>query len=255
MNIRKKTAFFFWIILCLSTALNAANSVSMEVTGIGVITEKNTARVEQEAIEDAFNKALMITALRHVPQCSVTNLVQAFPAYIAFRRSQDILQYKIISRSRQYDILRLNVEVILDEGPLVQWLQANTLTIPRGLRPGILLMISSSGPEDEPPHEWWVSKKKPEYNAIESVLADKLYLTGENIIRDPGKYKRARFWKKDPLDIADDAGATFLVFGHCSYPPLQDTLYECSIAIDLMDVNDGSVVKSWSLSRRGDLQE
>ncbi|MEA2102034.1 MAG: hypothetical protein U9P80_05610, partial [Thermodesulfobacteriota bacterium] len=90
---------------------------------------------------------------------------------------------------------------------------------------------------------------------IESVLADKLYLTGENIIRDPGKYKRARFWKKDPLDIADDAGAAFLVFGHCSYTPLQDTLYECSIAIDLMDVNDGSVVKSWSLSRRGDLQE
>jgi hypothetical protein len=225
----------------------------MEVTGIGVITDKNTSRVEQEAIENAFNKALLITALMHVPQCSVTNLVQTFPAYIAFRGSQDILQYKIISRSRQYDILKLKVEVILDEGPLVQWLNAKAITIPRGLRPGILLMISSSGPENETPEEWWNSKGTPAYNAIESLLADQLYLEGENIIRDPGEYKKPLFGKKAPLDIADNVGATFLVSGNCSYTPLQDTLYECSIAIDLIDAKDGSVVESWSFSRRGDM--
>lgn len=245
-------AFAFCLTLFLCSHINALGDTSLEIYGVGAIEEDNLAKAEQLALNDAFAKALLHVALRQVPNTSSRDLIQILPDYIDSRGMQDIIQYKITSRNRQYDVLQLSVDIKLDEESLRDWLYAHALTVPLELRPKILLMITSYGPGNEERHEWWTTKGKKAYSSFEAQLSEEFSRSGENVLDLPRRLKGVRFEDSSPVEIAGAAGADLLLTGSISYTPVLDTLYECSMEMNLIDLQTAEPIGSWSASHRGD---
>ncbi|HOO44972.1 MAG TPA: hypothetical protein PLM29_01985, partial [Deltaproteobacteria bacterium] len=238
------------LILCSPVHLFA--ETSFEVFGIGAIQEDNLAKAEQSALNDAFSKAILLAALRYVPGSSVIDLAGTLPEYLSSRGMQDIIQYQINSRIRQYDILALSVDIKLDEGPLKEWLNARTLTVPNELRPEILLMISTYGPGADEQHEWWNMKGKKVYSPFENKLFADLKQLGESVLEVPRKNRGLFSGTPEVIEIAQAAGADLLLSGSITYTPVLDTLYECSMELNLIDTETSILLGSWTVSHRGD---
>ncbi len=238
------------LILCSPVHLFA--ETSFEVFGIGAIQEDNLAKAEQSALNDAFSKAILLAALRYVPGSSVIDLAGTLPEYLSSRGMQDIIQYQINSRIRQYDILALSVDIKLDEGPLKEWLNARTLTVPNELRPEILLMISTYGPGADEQHEWWNMKGKKVYSPFENKLFAELKQLGESVLEVPRKNRGLFSGTPEVIEIAQAAGADLLLSGSITYTPVLDTLYECSMELNLIDTDTSILLGSWTVSHRGD---
>jgi len=245
-----------FLILCLALFLCSPVHVfaetSLEVFGIGAIQEDNLAKAEQSALNDAFSKAILLAALRYVPASSVIDLAGALPEYLSSRGMQDILQYQINSRIRQYDILALSVDIKLDEGPLNEWLNARALTIPNELRPKVLLMISTCGPGADEQHEWWNMKGKKVYSPFENKLFRDLTRLGESVLEVPRKSRGLFSGTQGVIEIAQAAGADLLLSGTITYTPVLDTLYECSMELNLIETDTSTLLSSWTVSHRGD---
>jgi len=244
-------AFCICIIFCVSPPLHG--NTELVVFGIGDIQNGNLAQAEQTALDDAFEKAFFLMSLRYVPNSAVYALIHKLPAYTTIRNMQDITQYKIISRSQQYDILRLTVSLVINEETLQEWLISQTLTTPRKQRPKILLMISSHGPGNQETYEWWNRAAKNVYSPFELQFVQDLNEWGENVFEKPPRLKSMRFGQVDPFSIAGKFGADFLLTGSISYTPVLEELYECVFDISLLDVNKGSSAGAWTISHRGDI--
>ncbi|MBN2297001.1 MAG: hypothetical protein JXM72_00315 [Deltaproteobacteria bacterium] len=247
---------FSALILCLTlflcSPINVFAETSLEVFGVGAIEEDNLAKAEQSALSDAFSKALLLVALRYVPNTSSFDLAGILPDYMASRGMQDIIQYQINSRIRQYDILALSVDIKLDEESLRDWLYSRTLTVPYELRPKVLLMISSYGPGEEDLHEWWNMKGKKTYSSFETELSGDLMQLGESVLEVPRKTRSILGGTREDIEIAEASGADLLLSGTITYTPVLDTLYECSIDLNLIDIDTSTLLGSWSVSHRGD---
>ncbi|MBN1635287.1 MAG: hypothetical protein JW920_02165 [Deltaproteobacteria bacterium] len=228
-------------------------NTELVVFGIGDIQNGNLAQAEQAALDDAFGKAFFIMSLRYVPESAIPALIQRLPAYAAIRSMQDISQYKIVSRSQQYDILRLTVSLVINNEALQEWLYSQTLTIPRKQRPKILLMISSHGPGNHETYEWWNRAGKRNYSPFESQFVRGLNEWGENVFENPPRLKNMIFGPMDPFSIAGNFGADFVLTGSISYTPVLEELYECVFDISLLDVKKGSSAGAWTISHRGDI--
>lgn len=246
------TVLALCMVCLLCSPINSYAEISLEIFGVGAIEEDNPAKAEQLALRDAFSKAILHVALRHVPNTSSLDLIQILPEYMATRGIQDIIQYQITSRSRQYDVLELSVDIKLDEESLRDWLYAHTLTVPYELRPKILLTISSYGPGVEELHEWWTMKGKKSYSSFETQMKEELFKLGENVLDVPQRLNGIRFGTQKPFEIAQAVKADALITGTISYTPVLDTLYECSMEISLIDPQTLAPLGTWSVSRRGD---
>jgi hypothetical protein len=242
--------------LCLTILIcspnNAFGETSLEVYGVGAIEEGNLAKAEQLALNDAFSKTILYVALRYVPSTSSVDLLQTLPEYTTSRGMQDIIQYQITSRTQQYDVLQLIVDIKIDEESLSEWLYAHTLTVPYELRPKIIFMITSYGPGDDELHEWWSMRGKKSYSSFETQLSQEFYRLGEQVLEPPQRLKGVRFGSQKPFEIAEAAGADLLISGTISYTPVLDTLYECSAEMSLIDMQTTAPLGTWSVSRRGD---
>ncbi|HOO36696.1 MAG TPA: hypothetical protein PLV78_00150 [Deltaproteobacteria bacterium] len=253
MRERHKLAVFaLCLLLFLCSHTGVHGETTLQVYGVGAIEEDNLAKAEQLALKDAFSKAIVLVALRHVPYSSSLDLMEVMPDFMASRGMQDIIQYQITSRSQQYDILAISVDIKLDEESIKDWLYAHTLTVPYDLRPGILLMISSYGPGDDELYEWWTMKGRKVYSSFETQLKDRFTELGEKVLDVPQRLSGVRFDITKPIEIAQAAGADILITGTISYTPVLDTLYECSMEISLIDPQTLSPIGTFSVSRRGD---
>ena len=253
MRERHKLAFFaLCLVLFFCSHASVYGETTLQVYGTGAIEEDNLAKAEQLALKDAFSKAILHVALRQVPYSSSLDLIELLPEFMATRGMQDIIQYQITSRSQQYDVLAISVDIKLDEESLKEWLYAHTLTVPYELRPVILLMISSYGPGNEELYEWWTMKGRKAYSSFETELKNRFYQLGENVLEVPQRLNGIRFENIKPFDIAQAAGADILITGTISYTPVLDTLYECSMEISIIDPQTLAPIGTWSVSRRGD---
>ena len=243
-------ALCLFIFVCSHSGVHG--ETTLEVYGVGAIEEDNLAKAEQLALKDAFSKAILQVALRHVPYSASLDLIEILPDFMASRGMQDIIQYQITSRSQQYDALTISADIKLDDESIKDWLYAHTLTLPNELRPKILLMISSYGPGDEEFHEWWSMKGRKTYSPFETQLKQRFYQRGENVLEVPQRLNGIRFENQKPYEIAQAAGGDILISGTISYTPVLDTLYECSMEISLLDLQTLSPVGTWSVSKRGD---
>ncbi|MGC9323722.1 MAG: hypothetical protein ACP5G0_03120 [Desulfomonilia bacterium] len=249
---RKVVCGFVWLILLFCFHPNAFGHSDVQVSGIGPIEGENLPKAEQIALQDAFSKAILQVALTYVPAKFAYDLVEKIPEYTSTRGMQDVLQYQILSRTRSYDVLQLNVEVRLNDEYLKNWLLNRALTTPFEKRPKIVLMITTYGPGDTEMFEWWSAKGEKVYSLFERHLAEELGVRGEYILDASRVPKNVLLSTQKPLAVAASLGADLLLTGSITYTPVQDTLYEASLDLKLLDVQTEQVRASWSLSRRGD---
>lgn len=251
MRITNKTAAgIISLFLLIAAPLVCRGDTALTVHGLASIENGNLAQAERLALSDAFSKAALHAALRHVPETSVADLMQSLPDYASSRGMRDILQYQVTSRTQRDDTLHLSVDVRLDDDSLRQWLQQRALTVPRAQRSKVLLAISYLAPGSETPYEWWAAGKG--YSPFESQLAQELGRMGENVLVAP-KVRKGGEEPPDPVETARAAGADMLITGTIAYTPVLDTLYECAFEVSLVDVASGEPVSSRSASHRGDV--
>lgn len=250
---QKIKTFLILLVILLSAPTICRAEVSITVSGMGVIADNNLSKAEQQALQDAFAKAVLQVALRQVPDSSVPDLVQLLPEYTTSRRMQDISQYQIVSRLQQNGVLLLSVDVKLNDDSLREWINAHALATPVGLRPKILLMISYLEPGKARASAWWTSKTKKSYSPFETQFASELNHLGENVIDISQGTRAAQTGLQSPLDIARSLGAEILLTGSLAYSPVFNKVYDCSFKATLIDVNSQATLSSWSISHKGDL--
>lgn len=251
-NQKIKTFLILFVIL-LSAPVVCPAEVALTVTGMGAVEDSNLTKAEQQALQDAFAKAMLQVALRQVPNSSVPDLVHLLPEFIASRRMQDIVQYQIVSRSQQNGVLQLSVDVKLNDDPLKEWINVRALATPVGLRPKMLLMISYLEPGKSRPSEWWTSKAGSAYSPFETQFANELNNLGENVIAVSHGIRGAQPGIQSPQDIARLLGADMLLTGSLAYSPLLNKVYDCSFKATLIDLKSQATLSSWSISHKGDL--
>jgi len=246
-----KTFGIVWVVLffCISSPAHAEQS--LVVSGIGALQGNTVTQAEKLAFDDAFARAYLEIALKHVPSSSSFDLMRKLRGFAASRGNQDILQYKIISRSQQENALLLEVEVRLNEAPLKEWLQAQGLTTPLFQRPKILLMISSRGPGLSERHEWWSTKTSRVYNPFEAQLALRLRELGENVSEVPQKISIPQAGADRIIHVASAAGAAYLITGSVTHKLTQESSLDSRLELSLVDIRTKQSVSTLSFSLRG----
>ncbi|HWR68987.1 MAG TPA: hypothetical protein VN416_08205, partial [Desulfomonilia bacterium] len=156
-------------------SLNPARAeVSLITTGISSLVENKVSQAEKAAFDDALFKAYIETALKIVPGSSSKDLVLRLIGFVSARGTEDIIQYKIVSRSQIDNMLVLTMDIRMNDNPLREWLRSQSLTTPLSMRPRILLVITSRGPGLSERYEWWTTGMPKGYSTFEAQLAQRL---------------------------------------------------------------------------------
>ncbi len=250
---QKIKTFLIFLVIALFVPVLCRAEESLTVSGMGVIEDNNLAKAEQQALQDAFAKAVLQIALKQVPDSSIRDLVRLLPDYTASRRSQDIVQYQIVSRSQQNGVLQLSVDVKLNDDSLREWINARALSTPLGLRPKILLMITYLEPGKTRAFQWWAGKSNTTYSPFEAQFAGELGRLGENVIDVTQVAGRVQPGTQTPLSIARSLEADILITGSLTYSPVLNKIYESTFKGTAIDVETQTTLSSWSVSHKSDL--
>jgi hypothetical protein len=227
--------------------------VSLVTTGISAIVENDVTQAEKTAFEDAFYKAYLELALKQVPSSASADLAQKLRVFASSRGNQDIVQYHIVSRSQQENVLILGIEIKMNDAPLKGWLQAQTFTTPPGLRPKVLLMVSTRGPGTGEKNEWWSSANKG-YSPFEQQLAQKLRSSGENVPEILPRIPGAAAAGSDRIfQVAGAAGADLVLSGSITYKFIDAATLDARLDLSLFDAKTRQKVWSSSMNLKGNV--
>jgi len=246
-----KTFGIIWVLLFFCTSSPLLAEQSLVVSGISALQGNTVTQAEKLAFDDAFARAYLEIALKYVPSSSSFDLMRKLRGFAASRGNQDILQYKIISRSQQDNALLLEVDVRLNDAPLKEWLQAQGLTTPLFLRPKILLMISSRGPGLSERHEWWSMKTPRVYNPFETQFALRLRELGENVSDVPQKFSLPQSGMDRTIYVASSSGAAYLITGSVSHKLTPESSLDSRLELSLVDIGTKQIVSTLNVSLRG----
>ena len=249
---RLSTCGVFWLILAVFFSLSPARAeVSLSVSGMSAITSGNISQAEKIAFEDAFYKAYLDLALRQVPGSSSVDLAQKLKGFVASRGAQDIIQYQIVSRSQQDNVLNLSLDLKINDAPLKEWLQSQTFTTPLGLRPLILLAITTRGPGPAERYEWWSATKPKGYSPVETQLALRLKNAGENISDVPQRIAVLPAGPERALSLASISGASLVITGSVTHKYADSMNIESRMDISLIDVKTKQCLFSSFITLKG----
>jgi hypothetical protein len=251
MNLRMRFIARLTLLITLFLPFSARAESIISAQGVASIEGDNVAQAENLAMQDAFHKAIIQESVRNVPQSSVFALLKKLPIFLSSRGTQDISQYKITARTQQGSILSLTVEFRVNDVYLRDWISAQNFTVPSAFRPRILLAVSCNAP-GEGLHEWWYLKGKKGYALFESQLALELAQWGENVFKEAPELGVLASGA-DPLILALKFKADLLIQGSVWFTTLGGNLYQCTLNLNLIDVNTKASLGAWSLTRRGDL--
>jgi len=232
-------------------AVNA--DVTLVTTGISAVTNNNINMAEKTAFEDAFYKAYLELALKQVSSTSSADLAQKLRMFAASRGNQDIIQYHIVSRSQQENVLMLGIEIRMNDAPLKDWLQSQAFTTPLGLRPRILLMVSTRGPGAAEKNEWWSSTNKG-YSLFEQQLSQKLRTSGENVSDSLQRIPPASGAGGDrTFQVAGAAGADLIISGAVIYRLIDAATLEARLDLSLSDAKTRQKISNSSMNLKGNV--
>lgn len=248
---RLVTCGVFWLLLAVYSPDPARAEVSLAVSGISSVSGSNIAQAEKAAFEDAFFKAYLSIALKTVPASSSADVAQRLLAFVASRGTQDIIQYQITSRSQQGNILLVNLDLKINEAPLKDWLQTQALTTPLGLRPRVLMAVTTRGPGASERHEWWTSAMPRGYSPFESQLSARLKDAGENVIDPPSGKSAPPAGADRARALGLSAGADLVVSGLLSHRSADAVTVDSRLDISLTEVKTGEKLFSTTVSLRG----
>ena len=231
------TCGVFWLVLIHFLSLSPARAeVSLVVSGISAIAGSNISQAEKTAYDDAFYKAYLDLALKQVPSSSAVDLSQKLKGFVASRGTQDIIQYQIVSRSQQDNVLILSLDLKVNDVPLKEWLQAQAFTTPLGLRPLILLAVSTRGPGVSERYEWWSAAKPKGYSPFETQLALRLKNAGENVSEVPQRIAVMPAGPDRTVAVAANLGAQLIITGTITNRSSDALGLDSRMDISLIDV-------------------
>ncbi|HVN71958.1 MAG TPA: hypothetical protein VMU10_08050 [Desulfomonilia bacterium] len=254
MNIsRRSTCGVLVLMLYFISPCSAQAEVSLTVSGICATTGSDLSKAEKTAFDDALYKAYLDLALRQVPASASVDLIQKIKGFIAGRGTQDIIQYQIISRSQQDNVLILNLDLKINDAPLKDWLKTHAFTTPLGLRPSLLLTITTRGPGPAERYEWWSSSTPKGYSPFETQLAARLRNAGENIIDVPQHISLPPASSDKTVTLASNLGASLLITGILTHKPSDATGLDSRLEISLIDVKMKRRITSSFISLKGTL--
>jgi len=250
------TPFTLIIALCLSFTVSTRSEALADpfitVKGIGSIEQGNMAKAEYLALNDGFNKALLIKAMQMVPTSQIHALLDAFTGYLSIRGTRDITQYQIAKRAEENNVLVLTINLQINDSHLRQWLDSKTLTVPTESRPRILVAISYTQGQGEKPYAWWEKGGKPRYSPFEKALVERLQQWGENTFPDPPSH--VTYNQENSLtDMAKISGADLVLKGEMSYERNEQGLYTSTLHLELIDTLKGVEMGSWSIKQVSDM--
>ncbi len=244
-----------WLVL-LAFGMNPARAeVSLTTTGFGSLVDGNVSRAEKTAFDDALFKAYLETALRFVPGSSSMELARVLKTFVSSRGNQDVVQYKIVSRSQLDAMLILSMDMKINETPLREWLQGQVLTTPLDLRPRIILVITTRGPGLSERHEWWTSSTPKGYSPFETQLAKNLREAGENVAGPPSQITKPPAGPDKAIILADATGADLVITGLLSHKSIDATMMESRLDLSLMDSRARQRLTSTSTTLKGTVDE
>jgi hypothetical protein len=233
----------------------AQADVSLVTSGISAIVGNNVTQAEKNAFDDAFFKAYLEIALKQVQGSSSVDLAQKLRGFTAARGNQDIIQYQIMSRSQQNNFLLLEVEIRLNDVPLREWLQNQVLTTPLGLRPKIILMITTRGPAPSEKSEWWTSGINKGYTPFESQFAQRLRNLGENVSDALQHVPSPAQGIDRSYQIASAAGSDLAITGSITYKYIDATTLDSRLDIYLVDIKTRQRLSAYSIALKGSVDQ
>ncbi len=249
---RLSTCGVFWLILMQFISLSPARAeVSLVVSGISAITGSNISQAEKIAYDDAFYKAYLDLALKQVPASSAVDLAQKLKGFVASRGTQDIIQYQIVSRSQQENILILSLDLKVNDVPLKEWLQSQAFTTPLGLRPLILLAITTRGPGASERYEWWSAAKSKGYSPFETQLALRLKNAGENVSEVPQHIAALPAGPDRTVAMAANSGAQLVITGTITHRSSDALSLDSRMDISLIDVKTRQRIFNSTITLKG----
>jgi hypothetical protein len=242
----------FWLVLIHFFSLSPARAeVSLVVSGISVIPGNNISQAEKSAYEDAFYKAYLELALKQAPASSAIDLSQKLKGFVASRGTQDIIQYQIVSRSQQDNVLILSLDLKINDTPLKEWLQSQAFTTPLSLRPLILLAVTTMGPGLSDKYEWWSTTTPKGYSAFENQLVLRLKTAGENVADVPKHLTVLPAGPDRTPAMAANLGAGLVITGTIIYKAFDAANLETRVDISLIDVKTRQKVYMFTISLKG----
>jgi hypothetical protein len=246
------TCGFFWLILISFFSLSPARAeVSLVVSGISAITGSNISQAEKFAYDDAFYKTYLELALKQVPASSAVDLSQKLKGFVASRGTQDIIQYQIVSRSQQDNVLILSLDLRINDTPLKEWLKAQAFTTPLGLRPLILLAITTRGPSPAERYEWWSAAKPKGYSPFETQFALMLKNAGENVSELPQRIAVLPAVPERTVAVAANSGANLVITGTITHRSSDALSLDSRMDISLIDVKSRQRLFNSTISLKG----
>lgn len=247
------TCGVLWLCLSIMCSSPARAELSVAVTGISFLSGTNISEAEKSAFEDALYKAYLDTALKSVPGGYSTELVRRLKEFMASRGNQDVIQYKITSRSQQESMLILAMDFRLNDLPLREWLQKNALTVPLGMRPRILLAITSRGIAPSERYEWWTSSTPKGYSPFERQLAARLADAGENVVAPPQRIPVPPPGPDSALMLGVSGRADLVIAGMLTQRSSDATTVESRLDLYVVDTKTRQRLVSTGVTLKGNV--
>lgn len=243
--------------LCLFTlGPNPAQAdVSLTTTGISSLAESTASEAEKTAIDDALFKAYLETALKLVSGSSSLELTRRLKPFVASRGSQDVIQYKISSRSQLNRVLILSMDFVINDGPLREWLRVQSFMTPLALRPKILIAVTTRGPGQAERHEWWTSSMPKGYSSFEKQFAARLRESGEYVMDPPARITVPPEGPDRALVLAGSEQADLILTGLLTHRVPEATVTDSRLDLSLTDARTRQRVTSFSLTLRGTVDQ
>jgi len=154
----------FLLFLCLAINLLIGVSLAQEiqediidertVTGTGIIVKENIARARNEAISQAFLKAVERYLIRRLGSQGVANNFQRLDEEILSRPKEEIQDYQIISEFGTDKYVRVLMKVRVNEAVLEQKLKKIGLLGIGDIQIDVLFLVSVKK-EGSPTIYWW----------------------------------------------------------------------------------------------------
>lgn len=243
--------------LCLIIlGLNPARAeITLTTTGISSLVDGNISQAEKSAFNDALYKAYLEAALRTAPGSSSIELARELRAFLTSRGTQDVIQYKIASRSQLDAMLTLSMDIRINDTPLREWLLRKGFTTPLAMRPRILLVITTRGPGQSERHEWWTSSAPKGYSPFEEQLATSLRDSGENVANPPMQITLPPAGPDKAFILADSEGATLVIAGLLSHRSADATMLESRLDLFLADTKTRQRLSSTTMTLKGTIDQ
>ena len=157
----------------------AAQDKTVTVEGQGVVISDDAAMARDKAVEDALRKAVEQVVGTQVSSESVVENYQLLEDRIYTNAKGFISNYKILSSSREGNVVTVKVEATVGAGKLSSQLEAIGVLLQQMENPKIMILVSEQNIGQEYVSHWWgASAAQQSMSVVENTIIEVLQAKG-----------------------------------------------------------------------------